>query len=160
MEDNELDRLKKMVSEIQQRVDEGLPEEKVVLTYQYLGYEIRRIVNRFDPEEKLTRDKAFTDKDEYIGGLEELEYLVTKCGLTQLQSAHEGVDSLTGRKVVNIGFNEAEQKWYGWSHRAMQKFGIGDKALKLYPGVKIEGATIRTLEEAKEAAAAFSESVS
>jgi len=27
----------------------------------------------------------------------------------------------------SIGFNEKEQKWYGWSHRAVASFGIGDK---------------------------------
>ena len=25
-----------------------------------------------------------------------------------------------------IGFNDQEQRWYGWSHRAMASFGIGD----------------------------------
>jgi len=27
--------------------------------------------------------------------------------------------------VYSIGFNEKEQKWYGWSHRACNGFGIG-----------------------------------
>jgi hypothetical protein len=27
--------------------------------------------------------------------------------------------------VCSIGFNETEQRWYGWSHRAMAGFGIG-----------------------------------
>ena len=30
-----------------------------------------------------------------------------------------------GHNVASIGFCEAEQKWYGWSHRAMFGFGIG-----------------------------------
>jgi len=30
------------------------------------------------------------------------------------------------RKVCSIGFSEKEQKWYGWSHRAMYGFTIGD----------------------------------
>ena len=28
-------------------------------------------------------------------------------------------------KVCSIGFNEIDQKWYGWSHRAMCGFGVG-----------------------------------
>lgn len=32
--------------------------------------------------------------------------------------------------VCSIGFCEAEQKWYGWSHRAMHGFGIGSTVSK------------------------------
>lgn len=35
-----------------------------------------------------------------------------------------------GAKVCSIGFNREEQKWYGWSHRAMCGFGIGSKVRK------------------------------
>ena len=28
--------------------------------------------------------------------------------------------------VCSIGFCETEQKWYGWSHRAIYGFGVGD----------------------------------
>lgn len=34
---------------------------------------------------------------------------------------------IDGRSVCSIGFCEAEQKWYGWSHRAMFGFGIGSE---------------------------------
>jgi len=33
-------------------------------------------------------------------------------------------------KVCSIGFSEKEQKWYGWSHRAMYGFTIGDQVKK------------------------------
>lgn len=33
-------------------------------------------------------------------------------------------------KVCSIGFCEREQKWYGWSHRAIYGFGIGSKVSK------------------------------
>lgn len=33
-------------------------------------------------------------------------------------------------KPINIGFNAAERKWYGWSHRAAFGFGIGSKCKK------------------------------
>ena len=33
-------------------------------------------------------------------------------------------------KVCSIGFCEKEQKWYGWSHRAMFGFGVGSAVKK------------------------------
>jgi len=61
---------------------------------------------------------------------------------------------------LSIGFSEKEQKWYGWSHRAIQGFGIGDKFRECYPsGTKI-GRKCRTLADCKEAAKKFAESVS
>ena len=32
--------------------------------------------------------------------------------------------------TANIGFNPIEQKWYGWSHRAIYGFGIGSDCKK------------------------------
>lgn len=77
---------------------------------------------------------------------------------------HKGEDFFKehGIKEVScgLGFSEKEQKWYGWSHRAIQGFGIGDKFRECYPDKTKEGKTIKTLEQAKEAAKRFAESVS
>ena len=80
--------------------------------------------------------------------------------------------------VESIGFCEKEQKWYGWSHRAMYGFEVGDavnegdctatsgltdEALKLYPEQDFSlpvGFQAKTLEDAKRMAIAFSDSVS
>jgi hypothetical protein len=32
----------------------------------------------------------------------------------------------SGRNICTIGYCDREQKWYGWSHRAIYGFGIGD----------------------------------
>lgn len=32
--------------------------------------------------------------------------------------------------TYNVGFSEADQKWYGWSHRAIYGFGIGSTVKK------------------------------
>ena len=79
---------------------------------------------------------------------------------------------------LSIGFCEQEQKWYGWSHRAIYGFGVGDvvkegdctatsgwtdeylaehpeEDLSLPVGFKAE-----TLDDAKRMAIAFAESVS
>lgn len=61
---------------------------------------------------------------------------------------------------AGLGFSEKEQKWYGWSHRAYHGFGIGDKPKEIYPTGTKTGKVIKTLEQAKEAAKRFSESVS
>lgn len=80
--------------------------------------------------------------------------------------------------VACIGFNPTEQKWYGWSHRAMFGFGIGyvavegescttsgyiDEYIKEHPEKDISvpvGFEVKTLEDAKKVARAFAESVS
>jgi hypothetical protein len=41
-------------------------------------------------------------------------------GISQLQNG-------TGHTVANMGFSEKEQKWYGWSHRAIFGFKIGSE---------------------------------
>lgn len=81
-------------------------------------------------------------------------------------------------KVASIGFSEKEQKWYGWSHRAIYGFGIGyiakdgdscttsgwtDDYLKEHPERDLSvpvGFEVKTLEDAKKVAIAFAESVS
>lgn len=39
-------------------------------------------------------------------------------------------------KVAAIGFNPKEQKWYGWSHRAIYGFGIGSECKQGNSGFK------------------------
>jgi hypothetical protein len=61
--------------------------------------------------------------------------------------------------VANYGFSPNNGKWYGWSHRAWHDFGIGDKPKEFYPDKTVEGPEIKNLEEAKNAAIKFAESV-
>lgn len=100
------------------------------------------------------------EKGHWIGDAKTARYLCVKKGLTKLQP------SSTGGHVCSIGFNEAEQKWYGWSHRAIFGFGIGDKLFKERYGndkthfSKHGSKDIRTLSDAKLAAKRFARSVS
>lgn len=56
-----------------------------------------------------------------VGMEEDLGFLL-KMGITeQIQDGYENPT------VCNLGFNPKEQKWYGWSHRAIFGFGIGSK---------------------------------
>lgn len=59
-------------------------------------------------------------------GLEsDLEYLFKKGITEQIQNHNNNKEN-----TANIGFNPVEQKWYGWSHRAIFGFGIGSECKK------------------------------
>jgi len=50
-------------------------------------------------------------------------------GLTQLQASHP-FDKDKETISTSLGFNEEDQKWYGWSHRAFYGFTIGSSCKK------------------------------
>lgn len=72
----------------------------------------------------------------------------------------------TSHSVCSVGFCDREQKWYGWSHRAMCGYGIGDKLFEddygddNTPYSRHGKITIKNLEQARESACRFAESVS
>lgn len=57
--------------------------------------------------------------DSYIGNKEFFNFLESK-DIRYVMSYGEN-------RVASIGFSPAYNKWYGWSHRAMYDFGIGDE---------------------------------
>jgi hypothetical protein len=115
----------------------------------------------------------FHSKDgTYIGGIDELKNLILKRGIVP-QSA-----SLGKNKVCSIGKSVLDNKWYGWSHRAIFGFEIGDVVkegdccassgltndyLKDHPEGDtslIVGFKAETEEDCKKMAIAFADSVS
>lgn len=72
----------------------------------------------------------------------------------------------SNHSVHSIGYSEKEGKWYGWSHRAIVGFGIGDKIFEpdfgddKTPFVKHGKETIKNMEDAKKSAIAFARYVS
>jgi len=56
----------------------------------------------------------------HVGMEDKLKYLFD-LGIT------EQIQNGTDHKVANIGFNPKENKWYGWSHRAIYGFTIGSE---------------------------------
>ena len=68
----------------------------------------------------------------------------------------------------NVGFSPTKKKWYGWSHRAVTGFGVGDKlfdekykdATDSTPFQQYGTKECKTLDDAKEAARRFAEYVS
>jgi len=59
-------------------------------------------------------------------GMEENEQFLLKYGITEQLQNHLNVAAHTS----DIGFNPVEQKWYGWSHRALFGFGTGSTCEK------------------------------
>lgn len=59
-----------------------------------------------------------------VGMENELNFLLKKGITEQIQ------DGYGEPKTCCIGFNPIEQKWYGWSHRAIFGFGIGSECKK------------------------------
>jgi hypothetical protein len=121
------------------------------------GYEIRHgHVNG------TAMDAAFTTAGDYIGDAKDAERLIDKRGIAP--------EPRMPGQVCSIGFCERDQKWYGWSHRGIAGFGIGDVAKKS-DGFTTEfrndpermvpvGFTAKTLADARRMAEAFAESVS
>lgn len=113
---------------------------------------------------------AYTPEGLYIGSPKDAEYLIDKKGIKPELAKPTN-------KVCSIGFCEKEQKWYGWSHRAIYGFGIGDIVsdgdcinssgwtddyLEEHPEEDLSlpiGFEAKTLEDAKRMAIAFADSV-
>ena len=106
-------------------------------------------------------ESAYTPSGDYVGNPKDADYLIKERRIAP-EIAKEG------HSVCSIGFCEKEKKWYGWSHRAIVGFGIGDKifeegwseATDDTPFIDHGPITIEVLEQAKIAAKRFAASVS
>ena len=114
---------------------------------------------------------AFYAKDGgYIGNEKDVERLIGEMGISPELICKE-------YKTCSIGKSAKDGKWYGWSHRAIYGFAIGDKVeegdccavsgwteeyLKEHPEACAlpVGFTAKTEEDCKKMAIAFASSVS
>ena len=138
------------------------------------GYELRDEYWEHDSKlpAQLMRKQAYNPQGEWIGSSKDAYSLIVKRGIAPIKiSEYE-------HAPCQIGFCEKEQKWYGWSHRAMYGFGIGNKVkkgdcvassgwtdeyLKEHPEEDTSlpvGFVAKNLNDAKTMAIAFAESVS
>ena len=119
----------------------------------------------------VTMEVAYTPSGKYIGTPTIAALLCNKRGIAPETTTPE-------EKVCSIGFSARDQKWYGWSHRAIYGFIIGDVAaegdcvcssgwtdeyLAEHPEDDLSlpvGFEAKTLDDAKRIATAFAESVS
>jgi len=105
-----------------------------------------------DPEweEGMTMDGAWTKGGDYIGEPHVAETLCDEKGIAPEMITPDDAS-------CTIGYCEREKKWYGWSHRKIYGFRVGDRFYKKGgAGTKI----ISNLEEARESAANYAEYVS
>ena len=153
---------------------------QLLKTRQYkAGYEIR--YERLSGEDAaggppMTLQSAWTPDGHYIGNPKVAHRLVVKRGIKpELRTGPR--EEHCGGHVCTIGFCEREQKWYGWSHRALVGFGIGDIAekgdactssgwtdeyLAEHPEENLSvpvGFVAKTLADARRMAVAFAEAV-
>jgi len=91
----------------------------------------------------------------YIGDIE-TTYIYMQRGITDIQKGTP-ID-----RTCSIGFNAEEQKWYGWSHRAMCGFGVGSQVVwgDVLVGKYAVGHKAQNLEDCKNMATAFAGEVS
>lgn len=86
------------------------------------GYELR--YERLSGEDAaygrdFTMTTAYTPDGNYIGNSKAAYRLIVKYGIKPELSG-------TDDNICSIGFREKDQKWFGWSHRALHGFGVGD----------------------------------
>lgn len=126
------------------------------------GYEVREeSVKYSEHEEPMIMVSCYTPKGDYIGDQNTVLNLLKEYKITQFE-AHEGSTS----RVVAMGYSRFNKTWYGWSHRALAGFTIGDKIFEAdfgddkTPFIEHGSVTIETLEQAFQSAKAFAEYVS
>lgn len=116
----------------------------------------------------IIKDKSvYTARGDYVGWLDkdidhQIEFIY-KHKLTDLQSINTALGIYGPGKTVEIGFNEEEQKYYGWTHRGYGSFGIGYVLKDTYGVAHADlcpfpiGYKLKTLEECKIMAAAMAD---
>jgi hypothetical protein len=136
------------------------------------GYVVRHELWAHESTEEPTPIRAaYNTAGDYIGDPKEAFRLWSRFGIRPEKANPAHV-------VCSIGFSERYQKWYGWSHRAIYGYGVGDVIqegslgatsgwtddyLAEHPEENLAlpvGFVVRTLDDAKRAAIAFAEAVS
>jgi len=81
-----------------------------------IAAEIQEVIDTAPPTMVMT--VGYNASGHYIGNEEMSRYLCEERGI-----APEVANPLD--RVCSVGFCEKDQKWYGWSHRAIYGFGLG-----------------------------------
>lgn len=116
-----------------------------------------QLAGQNDPPTKMRN--AYNHQGQYIGDLDTAKVLCEKFGIIP-----EVIDP--EHQVCSIGYSPKYNKWYGWSHRAITGFKIGDKIFETNfgddntPFINHGTKTIKSMKDARLAAARFAKSVS
>ena len=133
-----------------------------VRKYRTRGYEVRNELWAHDSDPKVMpmRSAYSLEDGSYIGNPKDALALWKRFAITYFEKTDPS------HSVCSIGFSERDQKWYGWSHRAICGFGIGDRIYQerygndRTPFVKHGEKPVRNMDDAKLAATRFAGSVS
>lgn len=150
----------------EQAADEGSIEKKLISEEVTPICFIREELWTHDSSDEPTEMRsAYSFAGDYIGPASEAEKF-SEFGIVYFERREP--DST----VASIGFNPATEKWFGWSHRAIYGYGVGDVVEsgtvpvndfendgECYYDVK-PGMRIETLDDAKRVAKAFARAVS
>lgn len=133
-------------------------------------YIIRIEESSMGGDKPVVMHSVYTKDNKYVGTLESVNTYFDKGILPETD--------FRNNNVVSIGKSYKDNKWYGWSHRAIFGFEIGDKVkegdctassgwteeyLKEHPEEDLSlpvGFEAKTEEDAKRMAIAFASSVS
>jgi hypothetical protein len=85
------------------------------------GYILKREIWRHDGK-NLEITSAYNHKGDYIGNPRDAYFLCAKHGIKP--------ELAPGHTICTIGFSEKHKQWFGWSHRAITGFGIGDRVFE------------------------------
>jgi hypothetical protein len=129
-------------------------QTKTLSTEARNGMDYRREIWSMEGNDPVEMDAVYNTHGVYVGDRETADFLAEKGILPEAKR--------TDSSVCSVGFSQKDQKWYGWSHRALFGFGVGDTvkdgdcASESLP----VGFEAKTLDDAKRIAVAFADSVS
>jgi len=102
--------------------------KEVLFQRKYAGYIYRRELvddSEYGGNGNLEMVNCYSsDTGAWIGDAKDARMLCNGHGLTNIQKTHPG------HSACSIGFNEDDEKWFGWSHRAIYGFGVGSVCKK------------------------------
>lgn len=130
-----------------------IENSKIIQTYD--KYDIRQESWRIDENDcrPILMVQAYNKNGKHIGDRDLADYICNFLGISPEPISEE-------RTTCRIGFSRKEQKWYGWSCRAIYGFDVG---FEVRPGSFINneslpvGFVAKDLDDCKKLAIAFAE---
>lgn len=152
------------------------PSIKVIDTEKFAYYELRTEEVTWPDGTQYTSETAYNHEGDYIGDKKFAEFLAER-DIRPEVPPKPATRPRTKDTPCSIGFSQKDGKWYGWSHRAIFGFKVGDVAkqgdcvcssgwteecliehpdwdVRIKPGTRVD-----TLEDARRFAIAFADSV-
>ena len=100
-------------------------EEELIRIIEFDNFDIRLVKCSVEGCKDIIMVWAYNKEGKYIDDAVELSVKMEKYSIDS-----EFQTSKPENKVCSIGFSTKEQKWYGWSHRAIFGFSIGSTCKK------------------------------